>query len=155
VAIEPAGPLREILARKLIRAEHGSQVRVSAGFFDDLPFPDGWSDLVVACSAFTPDAGHGGVLGLREMERICRAGGCVAIVWPNNVAWLEARGYQYLSFPGEMCVEFASPEEAAELAEIFYPLAAAEVRRRGQQRVPFDTIGINPPRDIAFKVMAT
>jgi hypothetical protein len=75
-------------------------------------------------------------------------------VWPNNVAWLEARGYRHVSFAGEMFVEFASPEEAAELTEIFYPRAAAEVRRRGQQRVPFGTLGINPPRDVAFKVMA-
>jgi SAM-dependent methyltransferase len=154
VAVEPARPLREILTRKLMRAEHGNRVRLTAGFFDDLPLPDDWADLVVACSAFTPEAGHGGEVGLAEMERVCRPGGCVAIVWPNNVGWLEARGYRYVSFPGEMFVEFASPEDAAELTEIFYPRAAAEVRRRGQQRVSFDTLGINPPRDVAFKVMA-
>jgi SAM-dependent methyltransferase len=154
VAVEPARPLREILAGKLMRVERGDQVRLTGGFFDDLPVPNGWGDLVVACSAFTTDAGHGGGVGLREMERVCRPGGCVAIVWPNNVAWLEARGYQYLSFPGEMHVEFASPEEAAELTEIFYPVAAPEVRRGGQQRVSFETLGINPPRDVAFKVMA-
>ena len=154
VAIEPAQPLREVLTCKLMRAEHGDRVRVTAGFFDDLPVPDDWADLVVACSAFTPQAGHGGDLGLAEMERVCRPGGCVAIVWPNDVGWLEARGYRYVSFDGEMFVEFASPEDAAELTEIFYPRAAAEVRRRGQQRVSFDTLGINPPRDVAFKVMA-
>jgi SAM-dependent methyltransferase len=154
VALEPAQPLREILARKLGRAEHGDRVRVTAGFFDDLPLPDSWSDLVVACSAFTPEAGHGGDAGLTEMERVCKPGGCVAIVWPNNVPWLEAHGYRHVSFDGEMFVEFASPADAAELADIFYPAAAAEIRRRGQQRVSFDTVGINPPRDVAFKVMA-
>jgi SAM-dependent methyltransferase len=154
VAIEPAKPLREILTRKLLQADHGDRVRVTAGFFDALPLPDDWSDLVVACSAFTRETGHGGEVGLAEMERVCRPGGCVAIVWPNNVAWLEARGYRYVSFAGEMFVEFASPEDAAELTEIFYPGAAAEVRRRGQQRVSFDALGINPPRDVAFKVMA-
>jgi SAM-dependent methyltransferase len=154
VAVEPARPLREILARKLRRAAHGDRVRVTAGFFDDLPLPDSWSDLVVACSAFTPEPGHGGDAGLAEMERVCKPGGWVAIVWPNNVAWLEAHGYRHVSFAGEMFVEFASPEDAAELAEIFYPGAAAEIRRRGQQRVSFDTLGINPPRDVAFKVMA-
>jgi SAM-dependent methyltransferase len=154
VAIEPARPLREILTRKLMRAEHGDRVRLTAGFFDDLPLPDDWADLVVACSAFTPEAGHGGETGLAEMERVCRPGGCVAIVWPNNVAWLKARGYRYVSFPGEMFVEFASPEDAAELTEIFYPGAAAEVRRRRQRRVSFDTLGVNPPRDVVFKVMA-
>jgi SAM-dependent methyltransferase len=154
VAVEPAQPLREILARKLRRAERGDRVRVTAGFFDDLPLPDSWSDVVVACSALTPDRGHGGEAGLAEMERVCKPGGCVAIVWPNDVAWLQAHGYRHVSFAGEMFVEFASPEDAAELAEIFYPRAAAEIRRRGQQRVSFDTLGINPPRDLAFKVMA-
>ena len=154
VAIEPAQPLREILARKLSGTEGGERVRVTAGFFDDLPTPDNWSDLVVACSALTPESGHGGDVGLGEMERVCRAGGCVAIVWPNNVAWLESRGYRHVSFPGVMCVEFDSPEDAVELTEIFYPRAAAEVRRRGSRRVSFDTLGINPPRDVAFKVIA-
>lgn len=154
LAIEPARPLREILARKLAGTEGGERVQVTAGFFDDLPTPDDWSDLVVACSALTRESGHGGDAGLGEMERVCRPGGRVAIVWPNNVAWLEARGYRHVSFPGEMCVEFDSPGDAVELTEIFYPRAAAEVRRRAQRRVSFDILGINPPRDLAFKVMA-
>jgi SAM-dependent methyltransferase len=154
VAIEPAAPLREILTRKLARADPGHRARVTDGFFDDLPSSDNWADLVVSCSAFTPEAGHGGDAGLAEMERVCKPGGCVAIVWPNNVRWLAARGYRYVSFAGEMFVEFASREQAVELTEIFYPGAAAEVLRGGWRRVPFDTLGINPPRDIAFKVMA-
>jgi SAM-dependent methyltransferase len=155
VAIEPAAPLRELLSQKLARVEHGQRARVVDGFFDDLPPPDDWADLVVACSAFTPDAGHGGEGGLAEMERVCRPGGCVAIVWPNNLNWLAARGYRYLSFGDEeIFLEFASHEEAVELAEIFYPGAVAEVRRHGRRRVSFETLGVNPPRDVAFKVMA-
>jgi SAM-dependent methyltransferase len=146
VAIEPAAPLRDLLIQRLTRAEHGHRARVVDGFFDDLPLPDDSSDLVVACSAFTPEAGHGGDAGLAEMERVCGPGGCVAIVWPNNLSWLATRGYRYVSFGDEeMFVEFASFDEAAELTEIFYPGAAAEVRR---------TLGVNPPRDVAFKVMA-
>ena len=154
VAIEPAGPLRELLRRKLGETGHGDCARVTAGFFDDLPVASGFADLVVACSAFTPASGHGGEAGLAEMERVCRPGGCVAIIWPNNLDWLAAFGYQYVSFGGEMSAEFASLQEAIELAGIFYPGAAEEVRRRGRRRVPYPVLGINPPRDLAFKVVA-
>ena len=68
------------------------------------------------------------------MERVCRPGGCVAIIWPNHIDWLAARNYQYVSFAGPMSVEFASHREAVELAGILYPHAVAEVRRRGSRR---------------------
>ena len=80
-------------------------------------------------------------------------GGCVAIIWPNNISWLTARNYQYKSFAGPMAVEFASYLEAVELAEIFYPQAVTEIRCRGSRRVPYEVLGINPPRDLAFKVI--
>jgi len=154
VAVEPARPLRRILRRKLTAAGHGDRVRVIHGFFDQLPLPDDAADLVVACSAFTPSPGHGGEAGLAEMERVCRPGGCVAIIWPNHLDWLATRGYRHVSFPGPMSVEFGSHEEAVELAEIFYPKAAGEIRRRGWRKVPFEALGINPPRDLAYKVLA-
>ena len=53
-----------------------------------------------------------------------------------------------------MSVEFRSPEEAVELAGISYPSAVEEVRRRGRRQVPFAVLGINPPRDLAFKIPA-
>jgi SAM-dependent methyltransferase len=153
VAVEPALPLRRILRRKLAAAGHGDRVRVVRGFFDQLPLPDDFADLVVACSAFTPAPAHGGEAGLAEMERVCRPGGRVAIIWPNHLDWLAGRGYRYVSFPGSMCVEFGSYREAVELAGIFYPKAAGEVRRRGSRMVPFEVLGINPPRDLAYKVL--
>jgi SAM-dependent methyltransferase len=154
VAIEPVAPFRQILKRKLAAADHGYRARVAQGFFDDLPVASGFADLVVACSVLTPASGHGGDTGLAEMERACRPGGCVAIVWPNNIDWLAARGYQYASFAGPMTVDFASHREAVELAEIFYPHALPEIRRRGSPRIPYEVLGINPPRDVAFKIVA-
>jgi SAM-dependent methyltransferase len=155
VAIEPAAPLRDRLTQRLAAAEHGHRARSADGFFDDLPLPDAWADLVVTCSAFTPEAGHGGTAGLAEMERVCRPGGCVAIVWPNNLSWLRAHGYRYLTFgEEEMFLEFSSAEEAVELMTIFYPAAAAEVDHTAGHRVSYDALGVNPPRDVAFKVMA-
>jgi SAM-dependent methyltransferase len=153
VAIEPAAPLRELLSRKLSCAENGDRARVTHGFFDQLPVADGRADLVVACSALTPAAAHGGDAGLAEMERVCAAGGTVVIVWPNHLDWLADHGYEYVSFPGEMFVEFTSADDAAELAATFYPGAVEEVRRCGARRVPYELLGMNPPRDLAFKVM--
>jgi SAM-dependent methyltransferase len=154
VAMEPALPLRRILTRKLAAADHGDRACVMHGFFGQLPLPDDFADVVVACSAFTPAEEHGGEAGLAEMERVCRPGGCVAIIWPNHLEWLAARGYQYVSFPGAMSVEFDSYLEAVELAGIFYPGAADKVRRLGKRSVPFEVLDINPPRDVAFKVLA-
>ena len=74
VAVEPALPLRRLLRRKLAAADHGDRVRVIRGFFDQLPLPGDFADLVVACSAFTPSPAHGGDDGLAEMERVCPAG---------------------------------------------------------------------------------
>jgi SAM-dependent methyltransferase len=153
VAIEPVAPFRQILERKIGEAGQADRVRVAHGFFDDLPVASDSADLVVACSVLTPALRHGGEAGLAEMERACRPGGCVAIIWPNNIGWLAARDYQYASFAGPMTVDFASHREALELADIFYPHALQEIRRRGGRRVPYEVLGINPPRDVAFKVV--
>jgi SAM-dependent methyltransferase len=153
VAVEPALPLRRILRRKLETAAHGSRARVIPGFFDRLPLPDDFADVVVTCSAFTPAPEHGGEAGLAEMERVCRPGGRVVIIWPNHLDWLAARGYRHVSFPGSMSLEFDCYDEAVELAEIFYPKAAEAVRRGGSPTVRFEVLGSNPPRDLAFKVL--
>ena len=153
VAIEPVAPFRKILEHKLSQTEHGCSASVIHGFFDDLPVADDSADVVVVCSAFTSAPAHGGDAGLAEMERVCRPGGCVVIVWPLSAEWLATRGYRHLSFPGEMFVEFSSEEEAAELTEIFYPAAVAVVRRNRWRRVPFRALGTEPPRDLAYKVM--
>ena len=52
-----------------------------------------------------------------------------------------------------MFVEFASHDEAVELTEIFYPERGGRGPRGAARRVPFELLGVNPPRDVAFKVM--
>jgi SAM-dependent methyltransferase len=151
VAVEPARPLRERL-RTAVPWEAARKIDIVDGFFDALPLPDASADLVVTCSALGRDAAHGGDAGLAEMERVCAPGGVMAVVWPNHLDWLSAHGYRYLSFPGEMWMEFRDTEEAVEMTEILYPHAADEVRARGEARVTYDVLGVNPPRDLAFKV---
>lgn len=153
-AVEPAAPLRALLAARLAHRAAGHRLRIMHGFFDSLPVPDRSAELVITCSALTPDPAHGGDPGLAEMERVCTVGGHVVIVWPNNSEWLAARGYRYVSFPGEMQMQFASVEEAVELSEIFHPQAVHEIRRRGDPWVPYEVVGLNPPRDLAYKEVA-
>jgi len=150
IAVEPAGPLCSILTARLAAAGC-HDVTVVRGFFDRLPVPDGWADLVVACSALGSDEAHGGDAGLGEMERCCRPGGLVAVILPHQADWLVAHGYAEISFPGDLTMRFASLEDAVELARIFYPHAVDEIVRRGRRCVPYDVLGIRPPRDVAFK----
>jgi SAM-dependent methyltransferase len=150
-AIEPAQPLRERLRGKL--PPTAANVRLIGGFFDALPAPDRSAELVTACSALTPEPAHGGERGLAEMERVCAPGGMVVIVWPNEPDWLVRHGYHYLSFPGPMTMTFASPREALEMAQTFYPHAATEIQARGRRQVPYDILGVNPPRDLAYKIL--
>lgn len=153
LAVEPAAPLRQLLVEKLLGFPERAHVQVLDGFSDRLPVPSGWAELVVACSAFTPDDGHGGDRGLRELERCCAPGGQIVIVWPSHPEWLAERGYSYRRFPGTMAMEFADLDEAIELAGIFWPQAVPEIRRRGQARVPFEVLGSDAPRDLAYKAM--
>jgi SAM-dependent methyltransferase len=150
VAVEPAASLRELLEAKLLHARLFN-VDVRRGFFDEIPVESGRADLVVSCSALTSDPRQGGDPGLAEMERVAAPGGLIAVVWPADVDWLRANGFAYESFPGPMYVEFTDAAEAAEVASVFYPNALDEIVRRGLARVPYDLLGMNPPRDVAWK----
>jgi SAM-dependent methyltransferase len=148
--VEPAAPLRSILAIKLY-ARSVTNVVAQPGFFDALPLADASADAVVSCSSFTGDPAHGGVAGLEEMTRVATPGGKIMLVWPTDIDWLRARGFHYESFEGEMAVDFGSLDEAVELARIFYPHAVGEIVAQGSARVPYDLLGMNPPRDLAWK----
>ncbi|MGH2690189.1 MAG: class I SAM-dependent methyltransferase [Actinomycetota bacterium] len=152
VAVEPAASLRALLEAKLRSAGCADRVRVVRGFFDALPVEDGWADLVVACSALTPQVAHGGDVGLAEMERCAAAGGRVVIVWPADAGWLAGKGYRHRTFRGEMHMSFPSLGDALALAEIFYPDAVPEIRRRGQADVPYEVLGMRAPRDLAWRI---
>jgi SAM-dependent methyltransferase len=149
-AVEPAAPLRDRLRSRL--ADQGlGNVRILEGFFDDIPLPDGWADLVVACSAFTVEPGHGGARGLEEMERVCRPEGIVAVIWPDDPEWLADRGYTHLVFGGDMTVSFASHAEAVELARIFYPEAVAAIQAGGTSEVPASLLDGRGPQDLSWR----
>jgi SAM-dependent methyltransferase len=150
VAVEPARPMRDWLATVLPTHAMG-KVDIVDGFFDALPAADGSAELVVTCAALDRDTAHGGDAGLVEMERVCAPDGVMVIVWPNHLDWLSDRGFTHLSYPGQMWMEFQDSAEAIEMTEIFYPHAAAEVRARRTARVDYDVLGVNPPRDLAFK----
>jgi SAM-dependent methyltransferase len=149
-ALEPARPLAQRLKGKLRNAGH-NQVRVVNGFCDSIPVTDGYADLVIACSAFTSDPAHGGERGLAEMERVCATGGLVVIVWPEETCWLADHGFRTVTFEGSMSVHYASRHEAEELAEIFYPEAFGRIVERGKADIPYDLLGVQPPRALSFK----
>jgi len=148
VAVEPAAPLRSRLEARVSRL---SGVEVCEGFFERLPVEDGVADMAVACSAFTCEAGHGGDEGLAEMLRVCAPGGLVVVIWPDDPAWLVARGFAHVEFPGEMAVEFGSVDEALELARVFSPEAVGWIEGSGSSRVPFEVLGTNGPRDLCWR----
>jgi hypothetical protein len=50
-------------------------------------------------------------------------------------------------------MDFASLTEAVDIAAIFYPHAVAEIQARGERCVPYDILGVNPPRDLAYKTV--
>lgn len=152
IAVEPASPLRSILAAKLSERSV-TNVVVRSGFFDELGLEDASAEAVISCSSFTSDPAHGGQAGLEEMARVATPGGKIVLVWPTDIDWLRERGFRYESFDGEMSVDFGSPEEAVELAKIFYPHAVGEIVARNSALVPYDLLGMNPPRDLAWRQM--
>ena len=149
-AVEPAGPLRDLLRQRLGETGAGN-VDVVRGFFDDVPAPSHSHDLVISCSAFAAGSFDDPDGRLQEMAGLCAPGGLLVLVWPSDVSWLRARGFEHVSFAGPMVVEYQSLDEAVALARIFYPGAATTIARLGSRFVDYATIGINPPRDLCWR----
>ncbi len=93
VALEPCGPLRRLLRRRL------PGVCVVAAVGHRLPIASGWADLVVSCATFGPDPPLGGEPVRQELERCVRPGGLVALVSPEDPAWWQARGFTMRTYP--------------------------------------------------------
>lgn len=146
-AIEPATPMRRFLERK-IRDRAIQNVDVVPGWADAIPLPDGSIDVVVSASAFGSDPSRGGKDGLRELYRVVRPGGRIAILWPDDPQWFIARGFHYQVCEGALEVRFRDLDTALECARIFYSAAVVgHLTRTRRPIVPFEVLGVNPPRD--------
>ena len=153
IAVERAASMRDRLRTRL-RTAGAQNTRVCAGDLGDLPLRDSCADCVLTCATLTPEPIWGGDRGLGELERVCRPGGLVVIVWPHSPEWLGARGYRREVFEGDMAHEFESVDDALELARIFYPERLDAVARLRSRSVPYEVLGINAPRDLAWKVVS-
>lgn len=153
-AVEPSPGLLRILTHKLAQHDLADRVIVSQGTFAHLPLPDKSVDLVLSCSAFTTEPGHGGEQGLIECMRVAKTGGKIVIIWPRQQdhEWLAAHGFHYVSLAtaGEMSVHFRSPQSALRCAQRFYahnPDVAHFLLTTKQADIPFSILRINPPCD--------
>lgn len=149
IATEPAQPLLDILQRNLAGAGRPN-VETARAFFDSVPVATASCELVISCSSFTPHAERDPEACLAEMVRCCVSGGLIVLVWPNDLPWLACHGFTRVVFDAPMVVEFGTMTEALELARIFYPNALRELRRHNSPTVPYELLGINPPRDLCW-----
>jgi SAM-dependent methyltransferase len=152
IATEPAIPLMSVLHGKL-SAAGVCNVRCARAFFDSVAVASASCDLVISCSAFSPHTERDPERCLEEMERCCVPGGMIVVVWPDDLEWLEDQGFTRVTFEGAMAVEFGTMPEALELTRIFYPQAHEAVRRGGSPTVPYEVLGMHPPRDLCWKAV--
>ena len=94
-AVEPVETLRHFLREKC-KAEGITNLRVTEGFVEDLPYPDNTFDIVLSGHVVGDDYDR----EIAEMERVCRPGGVILDV-PGDQPWhaevnpaLVERGYE-------------------------------------------------------------
>lgn len=153
VAVDEVPPLLERLERHL--AEEGlANVEVRRGSLDNLPLETASVDTAVACSSLTSEEPFGGEAALRELERVVRPGGTVAVVWPDRPEWFVARGYQQVRGGAYETVRFADAGQAERVCASFYSdAAAAWVRHTGAAEVPYAVLGMTPPDSLCVRQM--
>lgn len=86
VAIEPSLRLGSMLAGRL------PVTGVIAGWAESLPLPSRCAQLTAACGAFGPDPKV-----LSELRRVTAAGGCIAMINPEDPEWFESHGWSRIS----------------------------------------------------------
>jgi SAM-dependent methyltransferase len=149
IATDPAVPLLALLQRN-IAAEGRTNIETARAFFDAIPIASASCDLVIGCSAFMPGCDRDPEGCLQEIRRCCAPGALIVFVWPNDLEWLESRGFRRVVFEGPMAVDFGSVGEALAMTRIFYPDALDDVRERNSSTVPYEVLGMNPPRDLCW-----
>lgn len=147
IAVDAVPALLDRLLRHA--ADRGlDNIETRRGGFLSLPLDDDSVDVAVACSALTSHAPWGGEAALREAVRIVRPGGQVVVIWPDDPAWFTARGFAYLSLPGNEELRFPDVATAERLCRDFYSERAAQwVRCHQSAAIPFSVLGIPPPSD--------
>ena len=149
-ALDAAPPLLRILERKIASADIRN-VELLRGLFRRIPLPDDSVDATISCSAFGPLEARGGGRGLDELQRVTREGGRIVILRPEDPAWFVARGFQYVSLPGQLTITFPTLADALDVTARFYGQDAVrhlETTRRPE--LPYHTLGVNAPRDICW-----
>ena len=149
-ALDAAPPLLRVLERKIASADIRN-VELLRGLFRRIPLPDDSVDATISCSAFGPLEARGGGRGLDELQRVTREGGRIVILRPEDPAWFVARGFQYVSLPGQLTITFPTLADALDVTARFYGQDAVrhlETTRRPE--LPYHTLGVNAPRDICW-----
>lgn len=153
IAVDEVPPLLRRLEDHLRERGIGN-VEVRRGSFTDLPLPDRSVDVAVACSSLTSREPFGGDPALRELERVVRPGGEIAVIWPDRPEWFRDRGFVHLAAAGNDSRRFTSPAAAERLCRDFYSEeAAAWVVGHRTAEVPFSVLGVPPPNDLCLKTV--